>query len=76
MNESRTLGYDLPGKVKQGIEDGYLTPYRVKSCTNQIIDEYVYDEDDKIIQGEELLEKDKPYMTANSLQSKSLLMFL
>ena len=35
--------------LKQGIEDGYLTPYRVKSCTNQIIDEYVYDEDDKII---------------------------
>lgn len=35
--------------LKQGIEDGYLTPYRVKSCTNQIIDEYVYNEEDKIV---------------------------
>ena len=47
--------------LKQGIEDGYLTPYRVKSCTNQIIDEYVYDEDDKIIRGEDLLDKNKSY---------------
>ena len=47
--------------LKQGIEDGYLTPYRVKSCTNQIIDEYVYDEQDKIIRGEELLDKEKTY---------------
>ena len=47
--------------LKQGIEDGYLTPYRVKSCTNQIIDEYVYDEEDKIVRGEELLDKEKTY---------------
>lgn len=47
--------------LKQGIEDGYLTPYRVKSCTNQIIDEYVYNEEDKIIRGEELLDKEKTY---------------
>lgn len=47
--------------LKQGIEDGYLTPYRVKSCTNQIIDEYVYNEDDAIIHGEDLLDKDKTY---------------
>ena len=47
--------------LKQGIEDGYLTPYRVKSCTNQIIDDYVYDEEDKIIRGEELLDKEKTY---------------
>lgn len=47
--------------LKQGIEDGYLTPYRVKSCTNQIIDEYVYNEEDKVIRGEELLDKDKTY---------------
>ncbi|SEQ49768.1 type I restriction enzyme, R subunit [Treponema bryantii] len=47
--------------LKQGIEDGYLTPYRVKSCTNQIIDEYVYDEQDKIVRGEDLLDKDKTY---------------
>lgn len=47
--------------LKQGIEDGYLTPYRVKSCTNQIIDEYVYNEEDKIIRGEEFLDKEKTY---------------
>ncbi len=47
--------------LKQGIEDGYLTPYRVKSCTNQIIDEYVYDEQDKILHGAELLDKEKTY---------------
>ena len=47
--------------LKQGIEDGYLTPYRVKSCTNQIIDEYVYDEDDAIIHGEDLLDKERTY---------------
>ena len=47
--------------LKQGIEDGYLTPYRVKSCTNQIIDDYVYNEEDKIIRGEEFLDKEKTY---------------
>ncbi len=47
--------------LKQGIEDGYLTPYRVKSCTNQIIDEYIYNEEDTIIRGEEFLDKDKTY---------------
>ena len=47
--------------LKQGIEDGYLTPYRVKICQNKILDEYQYDPDDKIIQGEELLDKDKTY---------------
>lgn len=56
--------------LKQGIEDGYLTPYRVKSCTNQIIDEYVYDEDDKIIKGEDLLEKDKTYTEADFYHGK------
>ncbi|MBR1722688.1 MAG: DEAD/DEAH box helicase family protein [Treponema sp.] len=56
--------------LKQGIEDGYLTPYRVKSCTNQIIDEYVYDEDDKIIQGEDLLDKDKTYTEADFYHGK------
>ncbi len=47
--------------LKQGIEDGYLTPYRVKICQNKILDEYQYDPDDKIIHGEELLDKDKTY---------------
>ena len=47
--------------LKQGIEDGYLTPYRVKSCSNKIIDEYVYNEEDTIVRGEELLDKEKTY---------------
>ena len=56
--------------LKQGIEDGYLTPYRVKSCTNQIIDEYVYNEEDKIIRGEELLDKEKIYDEADFYHGK------
>ncbi len=56
--------------LKQGIEDGYLTPYRVKSCTNQIIDEYVYNEEDKIISGEELLDKEKTYDEADFYHGK------
>lgn len=56
--------------LKQGIEDGYLTPYRVKSCTNQIIDEYVYNEEDKIIQGAELLDKDKTYTEGDFYHGK------
>lgn len=46
--------------LKQGIEDGYLTPYRVKSCTNQIIYEYVYNEEDKILRVEEFLDSANP----------------
>ena len=56
--------------LKQGIEDGYLTPYRVKSCTNQIIDEYVYNSDDTIIRGEDLLDKDKTYTEADFYHGK------
>ena len=56
--------------LKQGIEDGYLTPYRVKSCTNQIIDEYVYNEDDKIIRGEEFLDKEKAYTESDFYHGK------
>lgn len=47
--------------LKQGIEDGYLTPYRVKICQNKILDEYQFTEGDVIIQGEDLLDKDKVY---------------
>ena len=56
--------------LKQGIEDGYLTPYRVKSCTNQIIDEYIYNEEDKIIRGAELLDKEKTYYEADFYHGK------
>lgn len=47
--------------LKQGIEDGYLTPYRVKICQNKILDEYKYNPDDIILQGEDILDKDKTY---------------
>lgn len=56
--------------LKQGIEDGYLTPYRVKSCTNQIIDDYIYDEEDKIIRGEELLDREKTYNESDFYHGK------
>lgn len=56
--------------LKQGIEDGYLTPYRVKSCSNQIIDEYIYNEDDIIVRGEEFLDKDKTYTEADFYHGK------
>ena len=56
--------------LKQGIEDGYLTPYRVKSCSNQIIDEYVYNPDDTIVRGEDLLDKDKTYTEKDFYQGK------
>ena len=38
--------------LKQGIEDGYLTPYKVKRITDTL-DEYVYnpDSDDEVLQG-------------------------
>ena len=56
--------------LKQGIEDGYLTPYRVKSCSNQIIDEYIYNPDDTIVRGEDLLDKDKTYTEKDFYQGK------
>ncbi len=44
----------------QGIEDGFLTPFRVEkaSCT---IDDYEYDPDDTVVAGEDELDKDKTY---------------
>lgn len=47
--------------LKQGIEDGYLTPYRVKICKNRILDEYTFSPDDIILSGADKLEKDKTY---------------
>ena len=46
--------------LKQGIEDGYLTPYRVKIGTTPI-DNYTYQSDDIIVSGEEELDKNKTY---------------
>lgn len=37
--------------LKDGINDGFLTPYKVKRIRTNI-DEYIYTDDDKIIQGE------------------------
>ena len=46
--------------LKQGIEDGYLTPYRVRIGTTPI-DKYNYQPDDIILSGKEELDKDKTY---------------
>src|SRR5207248_5007623 len=37
--------------LKDGINDGFLTPFRVKQITTSL-DEYVYTSDDKVIEGE------------------------
>lgn len=37
--------------LKAGIEDGFLTPFRVRRITTTL-DEYAYEEDDDILQGE------------------------
>lgn len=44
--------------LKEGINDGFLTPFRVKRIKTTL-DEYVYSPDDKIIQGE--VENNKQY---------------
>ena len=44
--------------LKEGINDGFLTPFRVKRIKTTL-DEYVYSPDDKIIQGE--VEQNKQY---------------
>jgi len=37
--------------LKQGINDGFLTPFKVKQISTTL-DEYVYTPDDKLIEGE------------------------
>jgi type I restriction enzyme R subunit len=37
--------------LKEGIQDGFLTPFKVKRI-QATIDEYVYTNDDEIIEGE------------------------
>ena len=37
--------------LKQGIEDGFLTPYKVKRITTSI-DEYIVSKEDRVVQGE------------------------
>lgn len=48
--------------LKQGINDGYLTPFRVKQIQTTL-DEYVYTRDDTIEQGE--IEEGKRYIEAD-----------
>ena len=44
----------------EGINDGFLTPFRVNQIDSSM-DEYVFDETDDIIDGEEDLDRDKKY---------------
>ena len=46
--------------LQQGIEDGFLTPFRVEKATCTI-DDYEYDPDDTVVAGEDELDKDKTY---------------
>jgi type I restriction enzyme R subunit len=48
--------------LKEGINDGYLTPFRVKQI-GTTLDEYVYTPDDKLIEGE--IEEGKRYTESN-----------
>jgi len=44
--------------LKEGINDGYLTPFKVKQISTTL-DDYIYTSDDRIIQGE--IEEDRRY---------------
>jgi len=48
--------------LKDGIEDGYLTPFKVKKV-NTSLDEYTYEPDDKVVEGE--IEEGKTYTEAD-----------
>ena len=48
--------------LKDGINDGYLTPFRVKQISTTL-DEYIYTSDDKLIEGE--IEEGKRYTEAD-----------
>lgn len=48
--------------LKEGIEDGFLTPFKVRQMASTI-DEYVYSPDDEVISGE--LETDRIYREAD-----------
>jgi type I restriction enzyme R subunit len=63
----RGLGFYLFGSIsiyslKEGINDGFLTPFRVKQISTDL-DEYVYTSDDTVIEGE--IETDKTYTEAD-----------
>jgi type I restriction enzyme, R subunit len=48
--------------LKDGINDGFLTPFRIKQISTTL-DEYVYTSDDKLIEGD--IEKGKRYTEAD-----------
>src|SRR6202043_2747440 len=48
--------------LKEGINDGFLTPFKVKQISTTL-DEYVYTPDDKLIEGE--IEAGKRYTEAD-----------
>ena len=48
--------------LREGIEDGYLTPFKVRQMASTI-DEYVYDPNDQVIAGD--VEEDKTYTEAD-----------
>ena len=48
--------------LKEGINDGFLTPFRVKQISTTL-DEYVYTPDDKVVEGE--IESGKRYTEAD-----------
>jgi type I restriction enzyme R subunit len=48
--------------LKEGINDGFLTPFKVKKITSTL-DTYTYQPDDNVVEGE--IEEDKTYTEAN-----------
>jgi type I restriction enzyme R subunit len=48
--------------LKEGINDGFLTPFKVKKITTSL-DTYTYDSDDKVVEGE--IEEGKTYQEAD-----------
>ncbi len=48
--------------LKEGIEDGYLTPFKVKRITSTL-DEYIYEADDNVVEGE--IEAGRTYTESN-----------
>jgi type I restriction enzyme R subunit len=48
--------------LKEGINDGFLTPFRIKQITTSL-DEYVYTADDQVVEGE--VEAGKRYVEAD-----------
>ncbi len=48
--------------LKEGIEDGFLTPFKVRQMASTI-DEYVYDPNDTVVSGE--IEEDRKYTEAD-----------